>query len=233
MNTDLDKLSGQSLQTEADLLREEVLVARRASEITADLVVAQFAKMDEVLRILEEKAQGEQQLSEQLAEELRESELRERDLAEARKAAEEARAVAEQATLERGALLDEMVRQNQYLAALHDTTVGLISRLDVNELLQALVARAGQLLNAPHGFIYLAEPGAADLECRVGVARGRATQGGLGGSGGHRDDDNRPFRARRRCLPSTHRCLPPTPTTTPTTTTADSPGPAPSSSRSS
>ena len=169
MQTDLQRPSGQSLRTEADLLREEVLVARRASEITAELVVAQFVKIEEILRILEEKATGERQLRERLAEELRESERRERDLAEAHKAAEEARAVAEQANRERGALLDEMVRQNQYLAALHDTTVGLISRLDVNELLETLITRAGQLLNAPHGFIYLLESDPTQLVCKVGV----------------------------------------------------------------
>jgi PAS domain S-box-containing protein len=90
-------------------------------------------------------------------------------LVSATQQAEEARTAAEQANRERGALLDEMVRQNQYLAALHDTTVGLISRLDVNELLEALVTRAGQLLDAPHGFIFLAEPGDEELECKVGV----------------------------------------------------------------
>ena len=50
-----------------------------------------------------------------------------------------------------------------------DTAVGLISRLDVTELLEALIARAGQLLKAPHGFIYLLEPGQTEMECRVGV----------------------------------------------------------------
>ena len=90
------------------------------------------------------------------------------ELAQAIRQAEDARAVAEQANRERGDLLEKMVRQNQFLAALHDTTVGLISRLDVNELLEALVVRAGQLLNAPHGFIFLAGPG-EQMECRVGV----------------------------------------------------------------
>ncbi len=49
-------------------------------------------------------------------------------------------------------------RQNEYLAALHETTLGLISRLDLNELLEALVSRAGQLVGAPYGFIYLGGP---------------------------------------------------------------------------
>jgi len=63
----------------------------------------------------------------------------------------------------------DLVRQNEYLAALHETTLGLISRLDVKELLEALIIRAGQLLNTAHGFIYLLEPGQTEMECKVGV----------------------------------------------------------------
>ena len=47
--------------------------------------------------------------------------------------------------------ITDLVHQNEYLAALHETTVGLISRLDVKDLLQTLITRAGQLLNAPMG----------------------------------------------------------------------------------
>jgi PAS domain S-box-containing protein len=64
---------------------------------------------------------------------------------------------------------EALSRQNEYLAALHDTTLGLISRLDLNDLLEALVSRAGQLLGTAHGFIYLAEPDDEVLECKVGV----------------------------------------------------------------
>ena len=65
--------------------------------------------------------------------------------------------------------ITDLVHQNEYLAALHETTLGLISRLDVTELLEALITRAGQLLNAPHGFILLLEPGQSEMECKVGV----------------------------------------------------------------
>lgn len=60
-------------------------------------------------------------------------------------------------------------RQNEYLAALHDTTLGLISRFELKDLLEALVIRAGQLLGTPHGFIYLVAPEGAELERQVGV----------------------------------------------------------------
>jgi C4-dicarboxylate-specific signal transduction histidine kinase len=63
--------------------------------------------------------------------------------------------------------------QNEYLAALHETTLGLISHLDLNDLLETLITRAGQLLDAPHGYIYLARPGQPErdalIELKVGV----------------------------------------------------------------
>jgi PAS domain S-box-containing protein len=48
-------------------------------------------------------------------------------------------------------------RQNEYLGALHETTLGLISRLDLNDLLKDLIRRAGTLLGTSHGFIYLVD----------------------------------------------------------------------------
>jgi signal transduction histidine kinase/CheY-like chemotaxis protein/PAS domain-containing protein len=64
---------------------------------------------------------------------------------------------------------ETLQRQNEYLAALHDTTLGLISRLDLNESLQAIVSRAAQLLGTPHGFIFLLEPGREEIEQKVGT----------------------------------------------------------------
>ena len=73
-------------------------------------------------------------------------------------------------------LLEERVKQrtrelaeaNEYLAALHETTLGLISQLDLNDLLTALVTRAGQLMGTPDSFIYLVDTEKEVLECRVG-----------------------------------------------------------------
>ncbi|HEY4691682.1 MAG TPA: GAF domain-containing protein, partial [Anaerolineae bacterium] len=64
---------------------------------------------------------------------------------------------------------DALRRQNEYLAALHDTALGLVSRLDLTDLLHDIVVRAGQLLGTPHGFIYLLAPDGSELERRVGV----------------------------------------------------------------
>jgi PAS domain S-box-containing protein len=70
---------------------------------------------------------------------------------------------------ERKRAAQALSQRNEYLAALHETTLGLISRLDLNDLLEALVIRAGQLSGTPHGFIFLVDPGKAALECKVGV----------------------------------------------------------------
>ena len=70
---------------------------------------------------------------------------------------------------ERKRLTEALHRQKEYLAALHDTTLGLINRLDLQDLLQTLISRAGQLLDTPHGFIFLVNPDRQVLECRVGT----------------------------------------------------------------
>ena len=70
---------------------------------------------------------------------------------------------------ERKRLQETLHRQKAYLAALHETTLGLINRLNLQDLLQALISRAGQLLGTSHGFIYLADSEKLALECRVGV----------------------------------------------------------------
>ena len=60
-------------------------------------------------------------------------------------------------------------QKNEYLATLHETTLGVISRLNLNDLLKALVKRAGQLLNTLYGFIYLAEPEANEIELKISI----------------------------------------------------------------
>jgi GAF domain-containing protein len=73
----------------------------------------------------------------------------------------------------------ELVEANEYLAALHETSLGLISRLDLNDLLTALVARAGPVVGTIHCFIYLIEP--------FDVAPLGSAQGYLGSRDGPRD----------------------------------------------
>lgn len=71
---------------------------------------------------------------------------------------------------------EELRQKNEYLAALHETSLGLMGRLNLNELLSAIVVRAGLLLKAPYGYVYLldsfdAPQGSIDepkMELRIG-----------------------------------------------------------------
>ncbi len=64
---------------------------------------------------------------------------------------------------------EKLKQQNEYLAALHETTLGLMSRLDLNELLQTIVTRAAKLVGTSHGFVFLHEPGENEIEQKVGI----------------------------------------------------------------
>ena len=59
-------------------------------------------------------------------------------------------------------------RQRAYLEALHETALGLIRRRDVQELLTAIVRRAGVLVGTEHGYVYLRD-GEEKLTVRIGT----------------------------------------------------------------
>ena len=61
----------------------------------------------------------------------------------------------------------ELAKQNVELEALNETAVGIMQRLELDELLRELIARAGTLLDTPHGFVYLARPGEDLITNRV------------------------------------------------------------------
>ncbi|MBT7715842.1 MAG: diguanylate cyclase, partial [Deltaproteobacteria bacterium] len=90
LNYDPQTLSRAELIKENSLLYEEVLVARKASEITSQHVVKQFTKLNELLQNLEEKVLIETDLTGKLADKLHEADIRKQELAEARIAAEKA-----------------------------------------------------------------------------------------------------------------------------------------------
>ena len=60
-------------------------------------------------------------------------------------------------------------RQNEYLAVLHETTLGLVSRLNLDDLLQGLITRTAQLFGTPNGFIDLVDAAKGELERKVGT----------------------------------------------------------------
>ncbi|HKC24634.1 MAG TPA: ATP-binding protein [Thermoanaerobaculia bacterium] len=59
--------------------------------------------------------------------------------------------------------------QTAHLTSLHETALGLMNRLELGALLEALVARSTELLGTPDGFLYLETEGGARLECRVWI----------------------------------------------------------------
>ena len=59
--------------------------------------------------------------------------------------------------------------QNAELGALHETTLGVMHRLDIEDLLQELLERAGELLDSGHGYIYVRRPGEQQIERRVAI----------------------------------------------------------------
>jgi len=50
---------------------------------------------------------------------------------------------------------EKLHRQNEYLTALHQTSIGLLARLDLSDLLSTVINHASQLYGAKHGNIYL------------------------------------------------------------------------------
>lgn len=60
-------------------------------------------------------------------------------------------------------------RQNEELAALHETTLGLINQLDPNQLLAAIIARAAALIGTTHGYLYVVEPDQQTMVTRLGI----------------------------------------------------------------
>ena len=59
-------------------------------------------------------------------------------------------------------------RQNASLRALHETALGLLDKIDKEELLETIIERAAALTGTQHGYIYLLEPDAQVMQMRVG-----------------------------------------------------------------
>lgn len=62
---------------------------------------------------------------------------------------------------------EKLNRQNDYLLAVHETALGVIGRLDVNNLLKDIVTRAAKLMNTEHGFIYLLNSSKTEMILQV------------------------------------------------------------------
>ncbi len=86
----------------------------------------------------------------------------------------------EQEVRERSVAEAALRKQNEHLGALHETTLHLIRRRELKDLLEGLVTRAAALVGASSGYVYLpAADDAASMELTVGT-------GPMAGHVGHR-----------------------------------------------
>jgi len=71
----------------------------------------------------------------------------------------------------------ELQQKNQYLAALHEVTLGLLENLDVDQLLEAILTRAAALVNAEHAFVSIINAEQSEMQLRVAKGRYSANLG--------------------------------------------------------
>jgi GAF domain-containing protein len=83
----------------------------------------------------------------------------------------------EAALAERVQAQDALLRQNEYLAALQQTSLNLLGRLELTDLLHNILARAGALLGTQHGYVFLVEPDETQMRMAVGVGTYQAFVG--------------------------------------------------------
>ena len=60
-------------------------------------------------------------------------------------------------------------QRNAYLAALHETSLAIMDRLDLRESLEAIAARSGALVGTEHGYIYLVDPERDEIVVEVAL----------------------------------------------------------------
>ena len=79
------------------------------------------------------------------------------------------RTFANQATVALRAAVDRetLSARNEELAALHDTTLALLGRIDVDSVLEAILSNAASVLGAPNCFLYLVNDESGELELRA------------------------------------------------------------------
>ncbi len=66
--------------------------------------------------------------------------------------------------------VEETLReQNEYFAALHDTALAVMNRLEVQDVLETIVVRAGALVGTEHGYLYSDDDGSGTSRIKVGV----------------------------------------------------------------
>jgi|GEM_PF-7018928 len=90
--------------------------------------------------------------------------------------------------VERKQIQEKLEHRNDYLAALHEITMGLLQKLDLDKLLDVIMPRAAELAGTPHGFVDVVDEEAHELRMAAAVGKftahlGMRTPHGTGASG--------------------------------------------------
>ena len=64
---------------------------------------------------------------------------------------------------------NELRQHNEYLAALHATSLALMNRLNTDDLLEAIISSAAHLLGTEHGYVYLVNHAGQMMEWKLGT----------------------------------------------------------------
>jgi len=75
----------------------------------------------------------------------------------------------EQPKFEKSGDREALCRQNEYLSSLHTISVGLIKRMDTDELLMEILQSARSLTGTEHGYVYLLEPDGKEMRMCLGI----------------------------------------------------------------
>ncbi|HWP48778.1 MAG TPA: GAF domain-containing protein [Candidatus Limnocylindrales bacterium] len=78
---------------------------------------------------------------------------------------------------------EKLRRQNDYLAALHETTLALMNRLELHDLLEVIITRAGELLGTQHGYVHLLGSKGTEMIVGIGIYSQRIDYGVRPGKG--------------------------------------------------
>jgi len=68
-------------------------------------------------------------------------------------------------------------QQNKFLAALHETSLNILSQLHLDEVLESLIINLTSLLGSKHGYIFIVDDREQALECKVGIGVFRQSVG--------------------------------------------------------
>ncbi len=61
--------------------------------------------------------------------------------------------------------------QSQYISSIHETTLGIINRLDTQDLLNPILTQACALMGVTDGFVYMVDPSGQEMKLSVGVGK--------------------------------------------------------------